>query len=149
MKIVYTESAKSELERFHKNKQKQLEEIIKRNKYIFGDELIEITANDIREAEKKFFIQEDPIPRLSMTTLLMKIYLILGIGMTLAGIFYHKIDELLVSGSPIQRLLLLTGITLIVVSIIFNYYLKIRYERRKYFEQRYREYEDKLNIKDK
>ena len=148
MKIVYTESAKSELERFHRNKQRQLEEVIKRNKYIFGDELIEITANDIREAEKKFFIQEDPIPRFYRTSLLMKIYLILGVGMTLAGIFYHKIDELLVSGSPIQRLLLLIGIMLIVVSIFLNYYLKNIYERRRYLEQRYREYEDKLNVHD-
>ncbi len=148
MKIIYTDSAKTELERFHQDRQKQLEAMIEHEKYVFGDEIVEITASDIRELEKRFYVKEERAYRFPTTTILLKMYFVVGIGMAVFGVFYDQFMELL-TGNPIQRLLVLSGVGLSVLSIIGNYYLRVRQEMREHHEKRYREYEEKLQEKER
>ena len=52
MKVIYTESAKQALEAFKERQAKELEENICSRKYVFGDNTVEITASDIKEASE-------------------------------------------------------------------------------------------------
>ncbi|HDR1022657.1 TPA: hypothetical protein QB352_001948, partial [Pasteurella multocida] len=48
MKVIYTETANIELDKFYKKQKKLLEKNIVEEKSIFGDEIIEVTSSDIK-----------------------------------------------------------------------------------------------------
>lgn len=143
MKIVYTPSAIAELERFQDQRKDDLESIIKREKYVFGDESVEITASDIRAAERQFSRLSTPRAQLPLTKLLMRLYLFAGVAMVVAGLFYEEIRSVL-EGDPVKRTLVIGGLALSFVSIVGGYYVRIRTERRELMERHYREYESRL-----
>lgn len=140
MKIIYTESALLELERFQKQKKEELESILKNKKYVFGDDVVEITASDIREVEKYFQVFDNSKSQMPFTYFIFKIYMGLGIIMLIIGLFYQYIN--MFNLDPIQRSLILVGASLSIISFFGNLYLRFRQNlRRDELERRYREYE--------
>ncbi len=131
MNVTYTLNAKSELQTFQERQQHILEDIIKRRKYVFGDEVLEITASDIRDASR--FIQPIITERangLSFRRLILNIYFVLGLTLTGIGLLYPLvIDEF--RKNPTQATLSLSGVALTLMSVIMSYYLKFKEERHR------------------
>lgn len=146
MKILYTDSALSELEKFTMHRKEDLESLIKRQKYVFGDETIEITASDIRDAEKSFARSHKVERTLPLTKLLLRMYAILGVASILAAIFYQDLMEI-IYGNPLQRVLLLGGFVLTLFSVVGGYLLRLRQSRRDELERRYQKFEKVGNSK--
>lgn len=144
MKIIYTDSANTELDSFQSQRKDELESFIKNKKYVFGDDVIEVTASDIREAGKYFKVVEFSRSKLPLTSILLKLYLFAGITMVLVGLFYPQLMEI-IDQNPKQLTLVLGGIAMSLVSVFGNYYFRIREDRRVEFERRYKEYEDRNN----
>jgi hypothetical protein len=135
MKIIYTDSAKEELKKFHKRQQEKLENIIQQEKYVFGDDVIEITASDIYQAERFFIIIEERSSyRLASTLLLFKIYLIIGLAMTFLGLFYKQL-LLLFKSSPPQFIIVIMGFLFTLSSLFMIYLIKVKIEKRKRYER--------------
>lgn len=139
MKIVYTESALDELKRFQEQRKEELEALLKNRKYVFGDEVLEITASDIRNAERHFKVSDISKSRLPLTNMLFKLYMIAGILMVFVGLFYPDLLQF-IDRNPIQLALILTGVMLSLVSFFGSYYFRIREIRRAEIERRYMEY---------
>ncbi|MEX1199501.1 MAG: hypothetical protein WEB02_01810 [Methylophaga sp.] len=140
MKIIYTDSAKSELSKFQDNRKRDLEEFLKNNKYIFGDETLEITASDIRDADKYFLILNNKKNRSPFTELLLNFYLGVGIGMVMIGIFYQYFYEIVIN-NPLQLALILGGIFIIVITIVTSKYIKYKQRIREDMTLRYMQVE--------
>lgn len=139
MKIVYTESALAELERFQEQRKEELKALLKNRKYVFGDDVLEITASDIRDAERHFKVSEISKSRLPITSMLFKLYMIMGVLMVFVGLFYPDLRQL-IDRNPVQLALVLTGVMLSLVSFFGSYYFRIREVRRAEIERRYIEY---------
>lgn len=54
MKITYTDSGKEALADFHTSQQTLLEEVICEQKYVLGDEFVEVTSADVKRAASMF-----------------------------------------------------------------------------------------------
>lgn len=144
MNIVYTESALIELEIFKEQRKQELESYIKRNKYVFGDDVLEITASDIRDANKYFKKKWIIRPKLPLTRMVLKIYLIAGVATMIFGLFYSEIIQLL-NQNPKQLAIILAGFIISLISFFGNYYFRLLENRRAEFENRY--IERKLSTK--
>lgn len=140
MKITYTESALIELERFQSHRKEELESLLKNRKYVFGDDAVEITASDIRDAEKYFKVETLSKSKLPLTNMLLKTYMVAGIVMVGVGLFYPDLKQL-VDRNPIQITLVLGGAMLSFTSFIGSYYFRMRNIRRYDMEQRYAQFE--------
>lgn len=147
MKIVYTESALSELEKFQDQQKAELESFLKEKKFVFGDDILEVTASDVREASRHFRVtrySSSPIP---ITSMLLRAYMVLGVVMAVAGIFYNDIIAML-EGNPMQLALVLSGLAVTVISFVGSYYFRMREARRYELEKRYLEHVSKESNKD-
>lgn len=142
MKIIYTESALEELEQFQKQRKDELESFLKEKKYVFGDDVVEITASDIREADRYFRVVDTSASKFPMTSILLKAYMFIGFAMVLVGLFYSDIKQL-IDSNPMQLALVLGGVLLSLASFFGNYFIKLREDRRMEMEKRYREYESR------
>lgn len=143
MEIKYTESAKDELEMFHRRQQKNLENIVKQEKYVFGDDIVEVTASDIRQAERQFVVLEErSLYRYPASSMLFKVYLILGILMTVFGLFYDKIIYIY-GENPKQFMMIAMGVLITLFSFFGNYLLKLKIERRRRYEEMIRKEKSK------
>lgn len=143
MKIIYTESALIELEEFQEQRKSELERYLKNRKYVFGDETIEITASDIREASKQFKIAELTKSKLPMTSMVLKLYMVFGIGLTIVGLFYPQIKQM-IDENPNQLLLIASGLILSLLSFFGSYYFKARQDRNLELERKYIEFESRI-----
>lgn len=134
MKFIYTESANIELDRFQKKQKSVLEELVSQKKYAFGDDEIEITASDIREASERI----RPI-RLSSRRntlpieLLSKLYTLMGAVLVVAGVYWSDLMNLLYN-NPTQFMLILLGLTVFFLGIMMQMYIKIRSQRTRLME---------------
>jgi hypothetical protein len=144
MKIEYTKSALLELEEFQIQKKKELEEFLKNKKYVFGDEVIEITASDIKEASRNFKVSELSGRKLPLTNMLLKLYMFIGVAMVVGGLFYQDIRQM-IGRNPEQLSIVVAGLSLTLVSFFGSYYMKIKAERRFEIEKRYIELESKVD----
>tara|TARA_R100000365_G_C2715424_1_gene49531 strand:+ start:272 stop:727 length:456 start_codon:yes stop_codon:yes gene_type:complete len=142
MKIIYTESALVELERFQKRRKEELESLLKNRKYVFGDDVLEITASDIRDVERHFKVADLSKSKLPLTNMVLKLYMIMGVLMVLVGLFYPDLKQLL-DRNPIQLALVLTGLGLSMASFFGSYYFRTKENRRAELERRYMEFESK------
>ncbi len=142
MKIIYTESASIELERFQKQRKEELESLLKNRKYVFGDEVLEITASDIRDIEKHFKVADLSKSKLPVTNMVLKLYMIMGILMILVGLFYPDLKQL-IDRNPVQLALILAGFGLSMASFFGSYYFRARENRRTELERRYIEFENR------
>lgn len=125
MKTIYTESALHELENFNHRINNDLENIIKDKKYVFGDDTLEITASDIREAENHFEIRKSNKSLKTLTIrLLLKFYLFIGISMITFGIFYEELRAILID--PTRAMYIISGCLLVFLYWFGLNYIKLR-----------------------
>lgn len=138
MKITYSHSGAVELDRFLQKRKEELEQLLRREKYVLGDEELEITASDILKAEHKFKTLDRPrtASQLNRLKFLVRIYLLAGIAMLIAGFFYQDIRTIL-SGDPIQKMLVVAGFSFSLFSVFASYYIKERTNRRREMEKLY------------
>lgn len=131
VKITYTIAAQAELAAFGRRQQSLLEEVIKSRKYVFGDDVIEITASDIRDAERYIRpVNLDRSRHTFMRRVVLQAYFVGGILTILSGLFYPYIREL-VKEKPEQLMVVVAGVTLTMTSLFMQFYMKYRDDRRK------------------
>jgi hypothetical protein len=125
MKIIYTESGLLALEAFKDRQVKELEARISSNKYVFGDEVVEITASDIKQAsEPQVASIRYSYNRNSQKTI-FQLYIVMGVLIAIGGLFYQDLLSLFYH-SPIQLTLFLSGLALSITSYAMLYRIKNR-----------------------
>ena len=134
-KITYTEAGKAELEKYLDERKRDLEQRVIEQKYIFGDDKIEITGGDIRYAadlkpQKILMPRRRPFVRY-----LLEIYFVFGLLLFMAGLFYTDLRYLIndiIYGNPVQALLMLSGAILVIASLCLRFIfvrINVRKER--------------------
>ncbi|WP_407291305.1 hypothetical protein [Stutzerimonas zhaodongensis] len=126
MKIVYTESGKNALESFKEYKAKELEESIKQRKYVLGDDLVEITGADIKEAQDemghyKLFARR----RSSPYKLILQLYSVIGILTALGGFFYEDVVYIFTE-RPQQVAFIVAGLSTSIAGVVMLWRLRSR-----------------------
>jgi hypothetical protein len=135
MKVIYTESAKQELEAFQQRQVSQLEQIIRERKYVFGDEVLEVTASDIREAAEYIRpISRGYRRRLMTVSLVTQVYMFFGIILTLGGVAYPYLRDLN-KQSLTQFTLIIAGVTITLASFFMALFYKLRAQRLEEYER--------------
>jgi hypothetical protein len=122
MKIVYTESGRRALDEF---KEEQIQELVRdleqritSRKYVFGDEEVEVTANDVRMAAEMRTIQPQLLrSRLSSTRLILMVYMVLGALTSVAGLFWGTLRTLY-ADDPIRFMLVVSGVAIALMSYV-------------------------------
>ncbi|EAQ82330.1 hypothetical protein [Blastopirellula marina] len=127
-KIEYTESGKERLAELNDLIQRQIEDEIRERKFLPGDDVIEVTASDIEEVKRSMRLRfhNERAPRLQMTELVTRLYLVIGILLTLAGIMYPLLDT--IRQNPIQYSMIGMGVVMSLMSMFMTYYVKMRRE---------------------
>lgn len=128
MKAIYTEAAQRELEAFKAHQQELLEGLVAERKLVLGDEVLEITASDIKSASERIRIYRPPLRRTQSTELVMRAYIVLGVVMMLGSFFYPQLLELY-SSNKTQALIFFMGATMAAVGWVFNYWVQTRRKR--------------------
>lgn len=123
MDYKYTDSAKEELENFKQEHVNQLENFIRRRKYVYGDDLIEVTGSDVKEAKRHFTVIDSR--RSSFRQLMLGGYLFLGIVLTIGGLFYEQIRAAM-TGDPKQLLIITMGISMVFASLLGHWWFGFR-----------------------
>ena len=122
-KITYTKTGTEQLELLKDDYVMLLEKEIRRRKYVPGDEFIEITASDLKQASQ--FIKIYLPRRTSMLKLASFMYLVLGILMVLGGLFYNELRAAMLE-DPTRAAIVLGGVMLSLISIITFWRVKRR-----------------------
>jgi hypothetical protein len=134
MRVVYTESGRQALESFKNAKANELEEQIKSRKYVYGDETIEITANDIKEAADRLRLPYRLGTSRPMTQFVLQIYILLGILTFIGGIFYRQFRDI-VFKDPTQLILIVSGAMIAFMSFVILQRFRLREEERRRIER--------------
>lgn len=131
MKVIYTEAAEQEMINFHEQQRAMLEKLVAEKKVVFGDEVLEITASDIKEASRSIRVLRPTNIRYSSVQLVTKFYVALGILMMIGAIYYPRIAELF-SENRTQGMLFLMGAVMTLIGLVANYFYVLR--KRRYLE---------------
>lgn len=148
MKAIYTEAAKIELENFVANQKTLLEQRISERKSVLGDDVLEITASDVKSVGWEIQIRR-PLPRTRYTELLSSFYMIAGVS-TMAGSFYYqRIIDLYIANQT-QAAVFIVGAGLTLIGVVTN--IVVKNQRRRmaeaiYRQQKLRETEDEMIMK--
>jgi hypothetical protein len=148
MKAIYTEAAKIELENFLANQKTLLEQRISERKSVLGDDVLEITASDVKSVGWEIQVRR-PLPRMRYTELLSSIYMIAGVSTMAGSFFYQKIIDLYTANQT-QAAVFIVGAGLTLIGFVTNMVVKNR--RRligevSYEQQKLREAEDEMMMK--
>jgi len=124
-KIIYTESGKNAIEKYLEEQKKQLEKKIYDEKYIFGDNEIEITASDIDLYTKQELFEKRKNERKKRISFILEMYIFLGIIMVIFGLCYPIFLEM-IEINPTQFILTMAGSMLVIVGGLVWLYLNRR-----------------------
>lgn len=138
-KIKYTDSGEKEIDLFQNDQKALLEKYIAREKYIMGDNEIEVTGSDIIRLKSKMEIHFRSNRLFSSSALILISYLsvILGIGLTFFGFYYEYFKELFTSNST-QVMMALLGITVTMFGLIFAVIFKMKNKKQKEYDEKRR-----------
>ena len=128
MKITYTEAGNLELRSFQDRQKRLLEELISERKYIYGDEVLEVTASDIKEVASLIRPVSRLRTRFRSVHLLGRAYIIVGSLIAIAAFLYPYFVQMLQENKS-QATLLLGGICVALVGVFAHFYANMR-ERR-------------------
>lgn len=101
-KIKYTDSASAKISSVLINLKERIEEDIRDSKNYPGEDFIEITASDIEDTYQRINLrskQSKNYLRNRMVKQILPIYFVLGILMTIYGLLYDQITELITTNS--------------------------------------------------
>jgi hypothetical protein len=108
-KLTYTESGKKAIDEFLENQKEQFEKVVYDEKYSPEGDNIEITASDV----KSYVDNRRKLKERKKLSLILEIYIILGIIMTAVGFLYPFFSEM-IQYSPIQSVITIGGCCLIL-----------------------------------
>jgi len=130
LNIKYTDTALEQLEKFKKEQVTNLEEYLVKDKYVLGDDLVEITASDIKEAldnmkvsysrkreSSSFLFKSEAIKTASI------VYTTLGMIITIGAFYYEKFIDLLIE-KPTTAKLALVGIIMTMLGLLMNFTIR-------------------------
>ncbi|MGY4676331.1 hypothetical protein ACWIT3_01155 [Pasteurella sp. P03HT] len=143
MKVIYTETANIELDKFYKKQKELIEKNIIEEKSIFGDEIIEVTSSDIKKASEGIIYINKRNNKIRILEQLSKIYLIIGALITLLGGFYPYFD-FFIKSEP-QKVAVVVGLSMTLFSIIISIFL---FDKRKLEMDRMKKYENDMVLKE-
>jgi hypothetical protein len=127
--IRYTDPALESIEKAQKKYKEELESIIRDQKYIPGEEFVEITASDIERATRQvIFVSKR---KSDFRGLILEVYMVLGIFTVVLGLFYEQIRHMM-ENNPTQFMLVIAGATMIAVSALSRWYFN---RRQKYISK--------------
>ncbi|WP_430413185.1 hypothetical protein [Kordia sp.] len=136
--IKYTDSASKKLNSVLEKVKEQIADDIVNSKNYPGEELIEITASDIEETYRRLSIRNNKSTfyrKSKMIRMIIPVYFILGIMLTLFGIFRKDIMELIKNDKE-GLMYSLTGFVISLTSAaIFYLYKNKENERRREYEK--------------
>jgi hypothetical protein len=128
MKAIYTEAARHELEAFQGRQQRMLEGLVAERKLVLGDEVLEITASDIKAASERIQVLGPTLRRAQSTELVTRAYIVIGVSMMVGAIFYPQLMEIYASNRT-QALIFFTGATMAAAGWLFSYWVQTRRRR--------------------
>jgi len=125
MKVVYTDAAQQELIDFHERQRLLLERLVSDRKLVFGDDVLEITASDIKEAEHRIQPVQRSVRAYRSSALIVRVYLVTGISMMIGAFFYPQLQEIFETNRT-QALVFFTGAAITFMGGIVGYWIKQR-----------------------
>ncbi len=131
MKVIYTSAADFEMQLFQDQQKKNIEKLIIDKKSVYGDDVIEITASDIKEIIKYFDrdemlqISETPRNRVFLAVIVSRLYVVFGVITMVVAYFYPTIYELYIY-NQIQAMVFIMGAVLALIGVLAGYWLKFR-----------------------
>lgn len=132
MKVIYTDAAQRELIEFQQRQKTLLEELISDRKLVYGDDVLEVTASDIKEAAHRIQPIRPTVRRYQSSELLTRAYVVMGVAMMIGAFFYPQIQEILQKNKT-QALIFFMGASFTAMGWLFGYWLKLR--QRRFAEQ--------------
>lgn len=141
MKVIYTETASIELDKFYEKQKKLLEKNIVDEKSIFGDEIIEVTSSDIKNAAENIIYINKKNNRVRIFEQLSKIYFLIGAVITILSLLYPYFNYLI--QSDVQKIAVISGAIMILFSVIIRFLFldreklkqKIEYDNKVYLKE--------------
>ncbi len=112
VKIILTDQAVKQLDKYKESQGNKLIEEIASRKFVPGDDEVEITASDIEKGRTSL-----KRPKLPMTILIV-IYIVLGIFMMFLGFNYDYIKSIILKNEPLQVVLLIMGLMFFMIGLI-------------------------------
>lgn len=128
IKIIYTDAAKQELLSFHEKQQKLIEDLISEKKLVFGDEAVEITASDIKEASSFIYAYKPSKKKVEISLLMARLYVFLGIALIAGAWLYPYIKEMLASNET-QAGIFFAGVIMTILGFVAGILFKYRAQR--------------------
>jgi hypothetical protein len=119
------------MRKFHEQQKEVLEKLVEEKKFVFGDDVLEITASDIKEASRNIRAIRPTSIRYSNVQLLTKVYVALGILMMVGAIYYPRISELFEENRS-QAMLFMMGALIALIGLLANYFYLLR--KRRYLQ---------------
>lgn len=123
MKIIYTDTAKQELRSFVEDQQRAIERLIAERKVVYGDQTLEITASDIKEASSKIRVASSR--RVPMIRLVIQLYGVIGVGLMVGAFIYPFFRTMLIENRH-QAILFLMGALTATASLFLSYFYTVR-----------------------
>lgn len=128
MKAIYTDTGKREFEAFQSRQQKMLERIVAEQKSVLGDDVLEITASDIKAAAGRIRVYHPGFGRVQTTLLAIRAYIIIGIAMMGGALAYPQLLELYSAKTP-QAWLFFVGAAMTFAGWLFSYWIEARQQQ--------------------
>ena len=130
--IIYTPTGKKEIGHYLNEQQELLEKYILQEKYIIGDEIVEITGSDVVKIKQELDVMYKKTTHKSKALNALKsaslLYVIFGALVSLIGFSYPFIRDIIVYNRQ-QALIIFTGLTILLLGLFLCVYVKNR-ERR-------------------
>ena len=129
-KFNITQKGKEQLDIFKQNQMTVLLDKIVEAKEYPGSEEIEISGNDVIEFSKNFIYRDNNriINKKNSFMLLSAGYSIFGLVLTIIGIYYDSIEDMLKT-SPERAVIVLVGVFMFLIGILSQIFF--RYQNRK------------------
>jgi hypothetical protein len=128
MKVIYTETAEREMQSFHEKQKRLLEELIAEKKFVYGDETLEITASDIKQAADQIQAYRPTSRRHQVFLFASRIYIAIGILVMVGAYFFPKLQAMVFENKT-QGLLFMMGAVLAFAGIVLSVFYQIKFRR--------------------
>ena len=128
MKTSLTELANAEIDSFLERQRLDILKRISAQKRVFGDDVLEISASDVKEVTKQFeFAQEKLTLRSAYprTQLVLQVYIIIGSVLLIYGIFFNELNTI-VKAEPERAAFIAVGVSLASISLSLKAWLETK-----------------------
>ena len=133
--VIYTKSAKISLNNLFDNLKNKIEDELQKKKYIFGDDSVEITSNDIKEIQERLVFSNKRNKKKILKVMGLS-YLVIGLVTLIIGIGY-PFWLTIIRNNPFQLTLLLSGFVLTIFSLLILVFYRMREEKESSVERNF------------